>query len=116
MKNILCIILIFSLTGCFKISKSTWDFSKPGSPQMRWIYDGPPAQKSGKPYPPLYTEGWVDGCETGAAGNTNAFYKYTLHFRQDAIKAQDDIYYKGWKDAFFYCGRYIYQYNRRIGF
>jgi hypothetical protein len=98
------------------MSASTFDISKPGSPQMRWIYDGPPPSKNGQPSDPLYVDGWKDGCETGAAANTNDFYKYTLHFRQDAYKAQNEVYYKGWRDAFFYCGRYIYQYNRRIGF
>lgn len=110
------VFILFSLSGCFQMSKSTFDITKPGSPQMRWIYDGPPKRTDGKEYPPLYVDGWKDGCETGAAANTNAFYKYMISFKQDWKKAQDEVYYKGWKDAWNYCGRYIYQYNRVLGF
>ncbi len=116
MKLFLYISLIFSLGAC-TMNDHYFDLSKPGNPSMKWIYDGPPPRKGDqKPYDPLYVDGWKDGCETGVAGNTNAFYKYFNDFKQDAYKAQNEIYYKGWKDAFNYCGRYIYQYNRRIGF
>jgi len=83
---------------------------------MKWMYDGPPKRTDGKEYDPLYVDGWVDGCETGVSANTNAFYKSFNTFKQDSAKAQNEVYYKGWKDAFNYCGRYIYQYNRRLGF
>jgi hypothetical protein len=116
MKNLLYIFLVFSLSGCAAFSPSTFDVSKPGSPGMRWMYDGPPPREDGKQYDQLYVQGWKDGCETGVSANTNAFYKYFNTFKQDWKKAQEEIYYKGWKDAFNYCGRYIYQYNRRIGF
>ena len=115
MKKTLIISSIFILSSCSAFSPSTFDFSRPGSPGMRWMFDGPPKKDDGKPHDPLYVEGWKDGCETGASANTNAFYKYFNGFKQDAFKAQNEIYYKGWKDAFNYCGRYIYQYNRRIG-
>ena len=103
------------LSAC-EISESTFDFTKPGSPSMRWIFDGPPKKEDGKEYPPLYDEGWKDGCETGATAGTNAFYKFFGGFKQDAYKAQDPTYHTGWKDSFNYCQRYIYQYNRKIGF
>ena len=93
-----------------------FDVSKPGSPQMKWIYDHPPKSENGKSPDPLYVEGWQDGCETGASANSNSFYRYMNDFKQDSVKAQNELYYKGWKDAFNYCGRYIYQYNRRTGF
>ncbi len=117
MRNLIYIFLLISLSGCImETSKSTFDFKKPGAPSMKWMYDGPPPRTDGKAYDPLYVEGWIDGCETGVSANTNAFYKYFNTFKQDAMKAQNEIYYKGWKDAFNYCGRYIYQYNRKIGF
>lgn len=116
MRKLIYIFLIFLLSGCvMQTSKSTFDFKKPGAPTMKWMYDGPPPRKDGKAYEPLYVEGWVDGCETGVSANTNAFYKFFNKFKQDSMKAQNEVYYKGWKDAFNYCGRYIYQYNRRIG-
>ncbi len=119
MKNLLTLVsfsVLVASCGMMPVTKSTFDITKPGSPSMRWMYDGPPPRNDGKSYDTLYVEGWVDGCETGAAGNTNSFYKFTTTFKQDAIKAQDERYYKGWRDSFFYCGRYIYQYNRRLGF
>lgn len=116
MKRLIYITLLLGVTSCdYAVTKSTYDMTKPGSPAMRWMYDGPPPRKDGKAYDPLYVQGWVDGCETGASANTNAFYKYMLHFKQDSTLAQNEIYYKGWKDAFWYCGRYVYQYNRNIG-
>lgn len=83
---------------------------RPGPPWQHWMFDGPPP---GKEYTPLYVEGWRDGCHTGVSATTNHWYKQIYHFRQDPIKAQNRVYYKGWKDAFDYCQRYIYQYERR---
>jgi len=61
----------------------------------------------------LYRDGWIDGCESGVSATTNLWYKFQYKFKQDAYKAQNRVYYKGWKDAFDYCQRYIYQYERR---
>ncbi len=115
-KKIYILAFLLTLTSCGTYSESYFDVSRPGSPTMRWMYDGPPSRDDGKQYPPMYVDGWKDGCETGASANTNDFYKYYNHFKQDWKKAQDDVYYKGWKDAFSYCGRYIYQYYRKVGF
>lgn len=83
---------------------------------MRWMEKGPPERKDGKEYNTLYVDGWKHGCETGISANTNQWYKMYYEFRQDPYKAQNEIYYKGWKDAFNYCGRYIYQWTARKGF
>lgn len=117
LKKIYIVLLsVFLLSSC-TMNKYFFDITKPGAPDMKWIYDHPPENKNnGKPYPELYVDGWRDGCETGVAGNTNTFYKFYHNFKQDAMKAQDETYHKGWYDAFFYCGRYIYQYNRKLGF
>jgi hypothetical protein len=103
-------LLIILLSSC-----DYFDPTVAGPPSMRWMFDGP-KKEEGKTYPPMYVDGWKDGCHTGVSANTNAYYKYYYTFKQDAYKAQDPVYYKGWKDAFNYCGRYIYQYNRKIGF
>jgi len=99
MKLILIIIMVASLASC-----------RAGPPWMKWRFDGPPP---GKEYTPLYVEGWKDGCETGTAVSATSFYKFFHNFKQDAIKAQNRVYYKGWKDAYDFCQRYLYQYNRR---
>lgn len=83
-----------------------------GPPWAQWIYDGPP-DVPGVTYPPLYVKGWQDGCESGASASANHWYKFQHEFRQDWRLAQNRVYYKGWKDAFDYCQRYINQYNRR---
>lgn len=107
--KIYIIIMIFTLNAC-----SAFDITKPGSPTMHWMYEGPRPEK-GKNYHPDYVEGWQDGCHTGVSANTNAWYKEFYQFRQNAYKTSNQNYYKGWKDAFSFCGRYIYQYNRKVG-
>lgn len=79
-------------------------------PWQRWMMEGPPP---GRPYTPLYVEGWKAGCETGVSASANQWYKLQYDFKQDPILAQNRVYYKGWKDAFDYCQRYMYQYTKR---
>ncbi len=98
---LICILLLSS-TGCTA-----------GPPWQQWMFEGPPP---GREYHPLYVDGWVDGCESGTSATANPWYKMQYKFRQDPIKAQNKVYYKGWKDAFNYCNRYIYQYKRRSTF
>lgn len=103
MLRIIAILLLIMLTSC-----------RAGPPWQAWMYDGPPgAKKNPNKYHPTYVEGWQDGCHTGVSMTTNHWYKFFYTFKQDAIKAQNRIYYKGWKDAFDYCQRYIYMYERR---
>lgn len=87
---------------------------KPGPPWQAWMYEGPPGDNS--TLPPLYLEGWKDGCHTGVHTNTAIIYKPFFGWKQDPIKAQNRVYYKGWKDAFDYCQRYIWQYEKRLTF
>jgi len=79
-------------------------------PWQRWMFEGPPP---GQEYTPLYVEGWKDGCHTGASASVNHWYKFQYKFKQDSIKAQNKVYYKGWKDAFDYCQRYLHQWKTR---
>lgn len=99
MRRIITFIMIMLLSGCGA-----------GPPWKTWMFEGPPP---GQDYTPLYVDGWKDGCETGVSATTNHFYKFQYDFKQDPIRAQNRVYYKGWKDAFDYCQRYIYQYERR---
>lgn len=100
-KYILIFAVVMMLSGC-----------QAGPPWSSWIYDGPP-EKEGVEYPPLYVKGWQDGCESGTSSTATHWYKFHYSFRQDWKLAQNRVYYKGWKDAFDYCQRYIYQYYRR---
>ncbi len=76
------------------------------------ILDGPPDMDE-QTYPPLYVEGWKAGCETGISAQTNNYYKFQYKWKQDWELAQNVVYYKGWKDAFNYCQRYINQQTSR---
>jgi hypothetical protein len=88
-------------------------FLTPLPPWKKWILDGPPGDLN--KYPVLYNDGWKDGCKTGLYTNAPIFYKQNITdgFTQDAIKAQNKLYYKGWRDGFDYCQRYVWQYRRR---
>ena len=111
MKILLYIAILFSLNAC-----EHFDMANPVPPHMRWMEKGPKPNPNGKPHNPLYVDGWVDGCHTGISASANSWYKSHYKFKQDAYKAQETVYYKGWKDAFNYCNRYIYQWHSRIGF
>lgn len=108
-------LIIFFLTSPL-ISCSYFDPTIAGPPNMRWMYKGPNEDtEKNKDVDPRYLKGWQQGCETGVSANANHWYQQFYKFRQDANLAFDPAYYKGWKDAFNYCGRYIYQYQRIIG-
>lgn len=107
--SLLC-SLLFLLSSC-----DYFDLSRAGPPTMMWMFEGPPPKEDGSPHDADYTLGWVHGCETGTSASTNHWYKQFYHFRQDAYKAQTPKYYKGWKDAYTYCSRYIFQWNRKKG-
>lgn len=63
--------------------------------------------------PLLFREGWRDGCETGISITSNTFQKYYYSFTQNPDLSSDSVYYAGWKTAYLYCSRYIFQYLRR---
>ncbi len=110
MKYFLYIFLLFTLTQC-----EHFDPTNPVPPHMKWMEKGPKPKKDGTPHNPEYVEGWVDGCHTGIGVSSNSWYKRYYTFKQDAMKAQEPVYYKGWKDSFNYCQRYIYQWQGRLG-
>lgn len=78
---------------------------------------GPPwAQKmlkEGPPGPPLFQQGWQDGCETGMSASSNLLQKYYHSFKQDSTLARNPTYYTGWKNGWSYCQRYVFQYLKR---
>ncbi|MET0155122.1 MAG: hypothetical protein ABW189_03335 [Rickettsiales bacterium] len=79
-----------------------------------FLENGPPNS------PTMFRQGWHDGCQTATSATANSFqrmfydYKqdyYLLHEQPDPTKRTQ--YYLGWKQAFTYCHRYIFQYLRR---
>lgn len=62
--------------------------------------------KSPPPGPPIYQQGWLDGCESGFSGYANNFDKFWHKFKQDPELAQNSVYYRIWKDAYAYCANY----------
>lgn len=100
MKITILIIFLFSLTSCSY---------KPqvGPP---WMQD---MLNNGPQGPTLFMQGWKDGCETGISAASNAYQRQFYHFNQNSDLAQDNTYYTGWKSAFTYCSRYVFQYLRR---
>ncbi len=96
-KNIAMVVVLAGLTACHNVP--VW---------QQGMFDGP---IDGQEHPPLYVTGWKDGCETGAASSATYLYRMRYNFRQDWKLAQNDIYHKGWKDAYDYCRKYILQHN-----
>jgi hypothetical protein len=62
--------------------------------------------KSPPPGPPIYQQGWMDGCESGFSGYGNNFDKVFHTWKQDPELAQNSVYYRIWKDAYGYCANY----------
>lgn len=96
-------IIIILLSACTPNPLPAW---------KRHILDRPPNTEN-QQIPKLYLEGWQDGCRTGVGMYSTFLYQNYWGWRQDAIKAQNQVYYKGWKDAFDYCGRYMWSYNKK---
>ncbi len=68
------------------------------------MFDGPP---DGQVHSGLYLQGWRDGCETGVASSADNVYRYSRLFRQNWQLAQNDIYHKGWRDAYDFCRKRV---------
>lgn len=58
------------------------------------------------PGPPIYQQGFRDGCESGYSGYSKSFNKMFWRWKQDPELAQNETYYKIWKDAYGYCAQY----------
>ena len=103
MKNIFVLIITaFFLMSC------TSDFKpRVGAP---WMQD---MLNQGPEGPTNFRKGWRDGCETGISATANRLQRVFYDFKQDFALAQDPVYYKGWKAAYNYCQRYVFQYLRR---
>ncbi len=55
--------------------------------------------------PPNYQQGIIDGCKTASTASGGGFYNLMYNeVYYDVDKAlNDSVYYKAWKDGYFYC-------------
>lgn len=60
--------------------------------------------------PPIYKQGWADGCETGL--DTIAGSRFWNEFKQRPDLAKNPMYYKVWHDAFWYCYFWMREYAK----
>lgn len=101
-KLLLLSVIMMLLTSCNSQFKP-----RVGAPWMQdMLTQGPEG-------PTNFRKGWRDGCETGISSTANRLQRSFYHFKQDYQLAQDPVYYKGWKAAYNYCNRYVFQYLRR---
>jgi hypothetical protein len=61
--------------------------------------------------PPIYKQGWRDGCETGMWVYGGDNYRYLGYkFKQDYSMINNEDYYSAWQDSYLYCRWYIWNY------
>ncbi|MCD6034978.1 MAG: hypothetical protein K0R63_719 [Rickettsiales bacterium] len=96
------VLILFSVSGC----ADTWK-PRVGPP---WAEDLLHEAPRG---PINFKHGWRDGCETGISATANHFARFYYKFRQDYRLAQDNEYYTGWRLAWLYCNRFVFQYYKR---
>ncbi len=85
------ILMALLISGCTNMH-SDFGWAKPAEFDME-----PP------PGPPIYQQGYRDGCSSGFSGYANNFNKMFWKWKQDPKLAQDKVYYQIWKDAYAYC-------------
>lgn len=98
-KIILYVILSLGLSACQNVP--VWKYS---------MFERP---EGGGNYPPLYLEGWQDGCESGADASANHLYKFKYSFRQKWQLLNNAAYVNGWENAYSHCRKYVLQHNLR---
>jgi len=62
------------------------------------------------PGPPVYKQGWADGCET--ALDVIAGTRLWNKFKQDPKLVKNPMYYKVWHDSFWYCYFWTREYKK----
>lgn len=58
------------------------------------------------PGPPIYQQGFKDGCESGYSGYGSSGQKLFWKWKQDPRLVENKVYYQIWKDAYGYCALY----------
>lgn len=96
------LMVILSLPGCLNAFKP-----QAGPVWMQNILDDAP------PGPQMFRIGWKDGCETGISATGNHWHKLHYKFTQQYDLVENHEYYTGWKIAWMYCQRYMFQFFMR---
>lgn len=98
-KALILLALATSLMACQNVP--VWQYG---------MFERPAGNKN---YPPLYIQGWQDGCESGAEASANHFYRIKYKFRQDWQLLSEPLYVNGWNNAYNHCRKYVLQHNLR---
>ena len=94
LRILLLVILAVPLSACTSFH-SDLGWGKPTELDME-----PP------PGPPIYQQGFRDGCESGLSGYSSGGNKFFWKWKQDPQLSENKIYYQIWKDAYSYCALY----------
>lgn len=92
-KLLACLVLVL-LMGCTEMKHYSFGGLKPA-----WLMMEMPEEMG----PPLYRQGYADGCESGYKGYSTSFKKTWYEWKQDPELAKNPVYYRIWKDAYNYC-------------
>jgi len=98
LKKITIVFFILSVVSACTGKDGEFDLTKPYSLDLT-----PPEG------PPIYEQGWSEGCESGLASYSGNFYKFirVYDYKQDARLRTNKMYYQAWQDAYVYCAIYI---------
>ncbi len=93
--KILMLISITTLCGCTYFHAGFgWGIKPPET-----AFEPPPG-------PPIYQQGFREGCESGYKGYGSSFNKLFGSWKQDPELVENEMYYRIWKDAYLYCANY----------
>ena len=90
-KNIWLLAIVFFIPGCEFLHMN------PGWAKTADFNMDPPDG------PEIYQQGYKDGCQSGYSAYATSFNKLFWTWKQDPELAQNEVYYKIWKDAYSYC-------------
>lgn len=96
-KIIVSMLVLVSVSACQNVPM--WKYS---------MFDRPAGNYN---YPPLYIDGWRDGCESGAQASSNTFYRTQYQFKQNWQLITDTTYRNGWESAYNQCRKFVLQHN-----
>jgi len=98
-KILLLMMMVAQLTAC------TYFHVDPGWAKPPELDMEPP------PGPPIYQQGFKDGCQSGLSGYGYSGVKLFWKWKQDSQLASNKVYYQIWKDAYAYCAYYAMMEN-----
>lgn len=61
--------------------------------------------------PPLFSQGYREGCESGLAAFGNSYYKTFYSFKKTPEAIGDPVYEDGWGQGYGYCKTYVLRWS-----